>query len=217
MHVSDEEFAEFKATIRKSVAGLGRTETTSRIAKDFGLFFLEFMEHSDRAIGVMIGVALEESSRELFESYLVAGLQTRRLLGRGHGLGSHSARIEMAFGLGLIPAWMRHDLLVLRDIRNECAHRGAAFFGKRPLSNLIGSLQAGALADAMIKSQPSFAEALSGAATARLIVAAGYVWLKLRVWSSVLETEFKCRPLPTLKASVFRKARDPKASRRVTR
>jgi len=198
--------------VRKAVASLARTAATGRIARDFALFFVDFMEHTDRAIGVMVGVALEESSRELLESYLVAGPQTRKLLRRDRGLGSHSERVEMAFCLGLIPEWMRDDLFILREIRNECAHRRAAFFGKRPLSGLIASLQTGALVDEMIKSQPSFAQGFGGTSTARLIIAAGYIWLKLRVWSSILAAEFKCRPLPVLKASALRKSRAPKAT-----
>ena len=87
--VSDDEYLEFKRRIRSQAEEIAKTlgrsgtSTSMQLVKEFRLLFLDFMEHGDRAIGIMIGVALEEASKELFLNYLVketgsVGRRTRR-------------------------------------------------------------------------------------------------------------------------------------------
>ncbi len=207
--VSDDEYREFKSRIREAADRATKTlggpssSTKVRMVADFGAFFLDFMEHGDRALGIMIGVALEEASREVMQNYLVADKGSQTLLQRDAPLGSHSARVRLAYALGLIPKGLRDDLLVLRDIRNECAHERARFFSRRPLSTLINRLHLGEA----VTANPEMVKALGGAARARLVMAAGTAWLYLRVWAGILGEEFRCRPLSKLKASELRRAR----------
>jgi hypothetical protein len=205
--VSDDEYREFKRRIRegaeRAAKALGKpsSSTVARVVTDFGALFLDFMEHGDRAVAIMIGVALEEASREVMQNYLVDDKVSRTLLQRDGPLGSHSGRVRLAYALGLIPQWLCDDLLVLRDIRNECAHERARFFTKRPLSTLINRLQAGEVASR--EATKTFGDATH----ARLFLAAGMAWVYLRVWAGVLREEFRCQPLPKLKASELRRIR----------
>jgi hypothetical protein len=160
----------------------------------------------DRAAGLLVGVALEEATRDLLGGYLVDDRNSRKLLQRNEALGSHSARIHLAYGLGLLPVWLRDDLLVHREIRNECAHERARFFSKRPLSTLIDRLQVGHAIDRMIETGKLPSTAIEGR-QAKFFVSAALVWIRLRVWGRVLADDFRCTPLPELKRSVFRKSR----------
>jgi DNA-binding MltR family transcriptional regulator len=45
------------------------------------------------------------------------------LLGPSRPLGTFAARVELAFALGLLPAETRHDLHLIRKIRNDFGHK----------------------------------------------------------------------------------------------
>ena len=69
--VSDDEYSAYKAQIKELASKLGSSEKAKDVARDLGLYFLDFMEHDDRAIGLLVGVAMEEATLELLASYLV--------------------------------------------------------------------------------------------------------------------------------------------------
>jgi DNA-binding MltR family transcriptional regulator len=205
--VTDDEYAFYKTQIREMAGKFGKSERTKEIAKDFSLYLLDFMEHDDRAIGLLVGVALEEATRELLASYLIDDKESKKLLQRGGSLDSHSARIRLAYALGLIPEWIRDELVVLRDIRNECAHERARFFSKRPLSSLIDRLNVGQALDRAIEEGTVQKTTIAIDRHAKFFISAGLVWVRLRVWSGVVADDFRCVPLAEMKRTAFLKAR----------
>lgn len=197
--ISDKEYADFKKKIREVAASMGRSDAATRISKDFSLYFLNFMEHGDRALGILVGVALEEASRDLLLNYFVKDKHSLKLLQRGEALDSHGARVRLAFALGLIPEWFRDDLLTLRDIRVECAHRRAAFFGKNPIAGMTARLSHGIALESSPDYLEKFVKAFGSKQKATFVLAGGMSWIRLRVWANVLAEEFRCVPLEHLK------------------
>jgi DNA-binding MltR family transcriptional regulator len=209
--VSDAEYADFKKRIREVAASMGRNDSTTRIGRDFSLYLLDFMEHGDRALGILVGVALEEASRELLQRYFVEDRQSLKLLQRGNALDSHGARARLAYALGLIPEWLRDDLLTLRDIRVECAHRRAAFFGKNPIAGMIARLNLGKALEESPHLEQSI-KLFGSKERARFFLTAGLAWVRLRVWAGILAGEFRCVPLQQIKASELHANRRKKAT-----
>lgn len=79
---------------------------------------------SDRAAAVVAGAFLDEVLRELLYGFLVIGnLKSDAKLFNGTGaLATFSAKIEIAFRLGLVSEGEHRVLGVIRGIRNEFAH-----------------------------------------------------------------------------------------------
>jgi hypothetical protein len=61
---------------------------------------------------------------------------------KGYGpLATFSAKIELAYLMGVISAQERRDLLIIKDVRNEFAHRpDERTFGSQRISALCGNL-----------------------------------------------------------------------------
>lgn len=79
-------------------------------------------EESDRAMAILGVAYLDDLLRESILSLLVEGDVSDNLF-RGYGpLATLSARIDMAFVLGLFGEGERRELNLLRKIRNEFAH-----------------------------------------------------------------------------------------------
>jgi mannitol operon repressor len=92
--------------------------------KYFSEFLQDFQKESDRG-GALVGAALLDTRLErLLLSHMVEGKVTNELvIGRNAPLGTFSSRINACFALGLITTLERHDLNLVRNIRNEFAHR----------------------------------------------------------------------------------------------
>src|SRR5690606_9400320 len=86
-------------------------------------FLKEFQEESDRG-GALVGAALLDARLEhLLLAHLLPGKVGKELVsGRNAPLGTFSVRIKMSYALGLITSTERHDLNLIREIRNEFAH-----------------------------------------------------------------------------------------------
>jgi Domain of unknown function (DUF5076)/Mannitol repressor len=81
-----------------------------------------FHAESDRAAAVLAGSFLETYLGNCLQFYLVDHLSVRDLF-RGFGpLATFSARIGVAFAVGLLTEEMRSDLKYIKDIRNHFAH-----------------------------------------------------------------------------------------------
>ena len=103
-----------------------------------------FMRDSDRAAAILAASYLEEALGDYIKSFLVEDSSIEGMF-EGYGsLSSFSARIEIAFALGLVTKRMRDDLNFIRKIRNFFAHHPTeTSFQVSPVrdwcSNLLGA------------------------------------------------------------------------------
>jgi hypothetical protein len=78
---------------------------------------------SDRACALMVAAYLEDELQRLLKAYFVDDPKAVGKLFDPMGpLGTFSATITMAYALGLIGPNVRHDLDLIRRIRNDFAH-----------------------------------------------------------------------------------------------
>ena len=77
---------------------------------------------SDRAVAVLGPAYADALLEDLLRAFLVAGKSADALLDVDRPLGSFSSRIDLAHALGLIRDDTRHDLHLMRRVRNDFAH-----------------------------------------------------------------------------------------------
>lgn len=103
----------------------------------------DVLEKSDRIRAVLLGTQIDHLLLRLLQTYLIPkkGKNDRLLDGSGFA-GTFSARIELAFRIGLIsPDWY-HDLKIINEIRDAFAHGLAGLTLNDPaLSKLCHSLK----------------------------------------------------------------------------
>jgi mannitol operon repressor len=105
-------------------------------------FLKEFQEESDRGAALVGAALLDARLERLLLAHMLPGKAATNLIrGRNAPLGTFSARISMCYVLGLITSAEKHDLNLIREIRNEFAHRehGITFTESR-IIGLCGSL-----------------------------------------------------------------------------
>jgi hypothetical protein len=86
-------------------------------------FILEFSRESDRAAVVLAAAKLDLTLRELLENALLPCTTRSDDLFDGMGpLNSFSAKIDLAFRLGLIDSGLAHSIHTVRKLRNDFAH-----------------------------------------------------------------------------------------------
>jgi DNA-binding MltR family transcriptional regulator len=82
-----------------------------------------FMHHAMAYYAIVAGEELNQRLETLLKAFLVDDhTRLREMFGEGGSLGTFSSRIEMAAALGLISNTERHDLNLIRQIRNDMAH-----------------------------------------------------------------------------------------------
>jgi hypothetical protein len=90
----------------------------------FSAFLLEFQKESDRGAALVGAALLDTRLERLLISHMIPGEGSNKLVCGGNApLGTFSARISTCVALGLITSIERHDLNLVRSIRNEFAHR----------------------------------------------------------------------------------------------
>lgn len=78
---------------------------------------------SDRAAALIAAQFVEYAAQQAIESHLAEGFDQKELFdGPGAPLGTLSAKIAMADGLGIVSDRDREDLDTIRNIRNAFAH-----------------------------------------------------------------------------------------------
>jgi hypothetical protein len=105
-------------------------------------FLKEFQEESDRGAALVGAALLDARLERLLLAHMLPGKVAGELVnGRNAPLGTFSARINLCYALGLITTAERHDLNLVRSIRNEFAHRehGITFSDDR-ITGLCSSL-----------------------------------------------------------------------------
>jgi hypothetical protein len=105
----------------------------------------ELLRVSDRARAVLLGAEIDRYLRQMLETYfLPKAPRSGRLLEGSGPVGTFTARIEVAYRLGLLrPEW-HHDLQIISQIRNEFAHGPAGMtLNKQSVSDLCANLICG--------------------------------------------------------------------------
>ena len=106
-------------------------KSSSKISKSINegksFFWHEYMKEvqqgNDRATAILGAVYLDEYLREYLESVLVEEKSlSDEIVGPEKPLGSFSARIRMAYALGLLSKEVYKDLNTIRNVRNVFAH-----------------------------------------------------------------------------------------------
>lgn len=81
------------------------------------------INESDRGCALMSAAYLDECLGRLLRSYFIDDTKViNKLFDYNGACGTFSSKIELAYGLGLIPKNVRLDLTLLRRIRNDFAH-----------------------------------------------------------------------------------------------
>lgn len=95
---------------------------------------------NDRATAVMLGSFLETSLERLLKSVMRADLNNSdrsKLFEYEGAAGSFSSKTILAYALGLIGPISRHDLDILRTLRNEFAHSRMHFSFDTPETRAV--------------------------------------------------------------------------------
>jgi hypothetical protein len=91
--------------------------------KELFSFRRELTLESDRGAALFAAAHLDESLGNLIKAYLVDDDQVAKPIFSGTAfLATFSARIDLAYLLGLIPPIVRRELHLIRKIRNDFAH-----------------------------------------------------------------------------------------------
>jgi DNA-binding MltR family transcriptional regulator len=87
-------------------------------------FMKEFEKESDRACVILSASMLDQALESLLKAYLVplSSAEDELLDGAYAPISTFSARIDLAYRLGLISTKFCHDLHLIRKIRNDFAH-----------------------------------------------------------------------------------------------
>lgn len=79
-------------------------------------------EESDRSAAILTASFIDDLLSEMLQAFLIEDKEVKNLFKGYSPLSSFSARIDVAYALGLITAEMKADLNVIRKIRNHFAH-----------------------------------------------------------------------------------------------
>jgi mannitol operon repressor len=113
-------------------------------SKYFAEFLAEFQSETDRGAALVGAALIDERLERLLSAHLaIEDLANDLVRGNDAPLGTFSARIKMAYALGLITELEFQESNIIRRIRNEFAHaaHGMTFKNQR-LADLCGNLKA---------------------------------------------------------------------------
>jgi hypothetical protein len=100
---------------------------------------------SDRAVAVLMGAIVEDTLRSLVLSHMREDLNSEdrnRLFGPDGAMGTFSTKTMLAYALKIIGPITRHDLDLLRTLRNEFAHsRRPLNFGVKEVADVCAELK----------------------------------------------------------------------------
>lgn len=108
----------------------------------FSDFLEDFNKETDRGAALTAAAMLDDHLGKIVEAFLLPNKGSRELLsGFNAPLGSFSARIAAAFGLGLISEIEYRECELIRKIRNEFAHQVKVSFATEKVVSLCAQLQ----------------------------------------------------------------------------
>jgi hypothetical protein len=110
--------------------------------KGFTEFLAEFNKETERGAALAAAAMIDDQLGRTIEAFLVPNKGSKALLdGFNAPLGSFSARIAAAFGLGLISEVEYRECEILRKVRNEFAHQIKVSFMTDKVVSLCTQLQ----------------------------------------------------------------------------
>lgn len=118
-------------------------QASSEIDQDL---YAELRGDSERAAVIFGAAVLDELLRQVLEAFMIADdNEISELIGDSRPLGTFAARTRAAYCLGLIDDEEKHDLEIIRRIRNPFAHliRTPSFEKEGELRDRALSLQIG--------------------------------------------------------------------------
>ena len=99
---------------------------------------------SDRGCALVLAANLDNRLQALLESFFIEQPKSKRnAIFKGNGcLSTFSSRIKIAFAVGLLGDDERHDLDIIRDIRNDFAHDESSIgFSTRSVRDRCNSMR----------------------------------------------------------------------------
>lgn len=113
-------------------------------ATEFSHLVHALENESERGVALVACGIMEQLLEELLRAKLVSNAGTDRLLkGPNAPLGTLSARIDACHALGLISDIERHNLEILRRIRNDFAHKPRVSFADDSIADRCANLKMG--------------------------------------------------------------------------
>jgi mannitol operon repressor len=79
--------------------------------------------NSDPAVALICGAVFDEALKDLILAFLIESSISPKLVNHRGPLATFDAKIRMAYTLGLVDKDEFHDLDLIREIRNEFAHK----------------------------------------------------------------------------------------------
>ncbi|MEJ8568860.1 hypothetical protein [Elongatibacter sediminis] len=137
--------------------------------KDFFPFLELLNKESHRGQVLISSSYLEEQLGQMLQAFFLKSPKAKKLVEGGYApLQSFSARITTCFLLGLISEDERHDLDLIRDVRNEFAHKIHTTFETQCIASRCEQLKHQAFAEKDEVKMPAFAQ-FSTAATSLIL------------------------------------------------
>lgn len=110
----------------------------------FSDFLDDFNKETERGAALAAAAMLDDQLGKVIEAFLIPNKGSHALLsGFNAPLGSFSARIAAAFGLGLISEAEYRECELIRKVRNEFAHQIKVSFATEKVVSLCAQLQMG--------------------------------------------------------------------------
>lgn len=99
-------------------------DAVSRLSAEMIAFGKQLAEESDRAALIIGAVRIDIALERVLKSVMLhhPGGKDDNLFDQERPLGTFSAKIDLAFRLGLIDGELEHAIHMVRKIRNDCAH-----------------------------------------------------------------------------------------------
>nr|WP_245341640.1 MULTISPECIES: transcriptional regulator [unclassified Rhizobium] len=108
----------------------------------FSDFLDDFNKETERGAALAAAAMLDDQLGKVIEAFLIPNKGSQALLsGFNAPLGSFSARIAAAFGLGLISEAEYRECELIRKVRNEFAHQIRVSFATEKVVVLCAQLQ----------------------------------------------------------------------------
>lgn len=118
----------------------------------FSDFLDDFNKETERGAALAAATILDDQLGKIIEAFLIPNKGSQALLsGFNAPLGSFSARIATAFGLGLISEAEYRECELIRKVRNEFAHQIKVSFATEKVVSLCAQLQTAAKPYAGVK------------------------------------------------------------------
>ncbi|MDN7419533.1 MltR family transcriptional regulator [Burkholderia dolosa] len=118
-------------------------KATQESIADYMEFRRRLFAESDRGCALVAAAYLDDEITKLLRARMVDNKHnTDALLAQGRPIGAFSAKIRVAYAMGLIPDDVLHDINIIRDIRNKFAHlHGPLSFDDPAIKDQCGALR----------------------------------------------------------------------------